>query len=104
MRRANAVTPAVRELLRDLQRVHFSLEVPVTSNSSQALEALVMRIQGDFLNAPAVEMTVSEAERRFHVDRTTCEAVLDVLVEAQVLARTRQGAYKRFLPRLAHAA
>ena len=74
------------------------------SNSSQTLEALVMRMQGDFLNAPALEMTASEATRRFHVDRTTCEAILDALVEAQVLARTREGAYARFFPRLAHAA
>ena len=63
-----------------------------------------MRVQGDFLNVPALKMTVSEAERRFHVDRATCEAVLDALVEAQVLARNREGAYARFFPRLAHAA
>jgi hypothetical protein len=61
-------------------------------------------MQDDFLNAATLNLTVPEAKQRFHVDRTTCEAVLGALVEAQVLARTREGTYTRFFPRLAHAA
>lgn len=94
----------VRELLTSLQRNPISLEVPVTPHSSQALEALVMRMQDDFLKSATLKLTVPEAEERFRVDRATCEAVLGVLVEAQVLARTREGTYARFFPRLAHAA
>ena len=76
----------------------------MTSNSSQALEALVMRMQDDFLKSATLTLTVPEAEQRFRVDRTTCEAVLGALVEAHVLARTREGTYARFFPRLAQAA
>jgi hypothetical protein len=76
----------------------------VTSNSSQTLEGLVMRMQDDFLKSAALKLTVPEAEERFRVDHTTCEAVLSALVEAHVLARTREGTYARFFPRLAHAA
>jgi hypothetical protein len=76
----------------------------VTSNSRQTLEALVMRMQDDFLNSAWLTLTVPEAEQRFDVDRTTCEAVLGVLVDAHVLARSREGTYARFFPRLARAA
>jgi hypothetical protein len=65
---------------------------------------LVMRVQGDFLAAPALRLTLPEAARRFGLDRRSCEAVLHALVDASVLARTADGAYERFFPRLAHAA
>ena len=69
----------------------------MTSNSS-SVEALVMRVQGDFLERPALRLTLSEGQRRFGVDRITCDAVLGVLVDAQVLTRTRHGAFMRFFP------
>lgn len=74
----------------------------MTSNSSW-LGALVMRVQGDFLERPTLRLTLSEAQRRFGVDRISCDAVLGVLVDAQVLTRTRHGAYMRFFPRAASA-
>ena len=75
----------------------------MTLNPGQ-LADLVVRMQGDFLDAPALTLALPDAERRFGVDRVTCEAVLGALVDSQVLARTRDGAYVRFFPRLAHAA
>lgn len=65
---------------------------------------LVMRIQGAFLEAPALHLTLPEAERRFAIDRRSCEAVLGALVDARVLARSADGRYTRFFPRLADAA
>lgn len=73
-------------------------------NSRQAVEALVMRMQGDFLESPTLKLTAHDAEQRFRVDRATCEAILGTLVEAHVLARTREDTYARFFPRLARAA
>jgi hypothetical protein len=66
--------------------------------------ALVMRVQRDFLEAPALKLTPRDAERRFGVDRHTCEAVLGTLVNSGVLARSDDGGYVGFFPRLAHAA
>ena len=66
--------------------------------------ALVMQIQGDFLEKPALRLTVPDAVRRFGADRHTCEAVLGTLVNSGVLARTDDGGYVRFFPRLARAA
>jgi len=70
----------------------------VTSNCGR-IQALVMRIQNDFLDNPAMRLTVPRAQVRFGVDALTGEAVLRALVDAGVLARTPDGAYVRFLPR-----
>jgi DNA-binding IclR family transcriptional regulator len=75
----------------------------MTLDSSEIV-ALVMRMQGDFLERPALRLTVRDAERRFGADRETCEAVLGTLVNAGVLARSDDGGYVRFWPGLAHAA
>jgi hypothetical protein len=63
--------------------------------------ALVMRMQGRYLETPGLTLTLRDAQRRFGVDGTTCEAVLAVLVDAGVLTRTPEGAYARRFPRLA---
>jgi hypothetical protein len=65
------------------------------------IESLVLRMQGDFLDAPELTLTLQGAQHRFGIDESTCEAVLAALVDAGVLARTREGAYTRRLPHLA---
>ena len=67
------------------------------------IQALVMRIQSDFLDNPALTLTLPRAEVRFGVDAVTGEAVLGALLDAGVLARTPDGAYVRLLPRAAYA-
>ena len=74
----------------------------MTSNCGR-IQALVMRIQNDFLDNPALRLTVPRAQVRFGVDALTGKAVLGALVDAGVLARTADGAYVRFFPRSAHA-
>jgi hypothetical protein len=68
------------------------------------IERLVVRIQGEFLDRPALGLTISQAERHFGIDRTTCDAVLGLLADAHVLTRSADGTYTRFLPRHAQAA
>ena len=75
----------------------------VTSNCGR-IQALLMRIQSDFLDDPALRLTLPRAQVRFGVDAVTGEAVLGALVDAGVLARTPDGAYLRFLPQAAYAA
>ena len=62
------------------------------------LEDLVVQMQNDFLDIPALELTLAEARQRFDTDDETCEAVLDALVDARVLARAQGGTYQRFFP------
>jgi len=73
--------------------------------SVRSIASLITRIQNHFLNAPTLTLSVAEAQRQFGVDRATCEAILDFLVDATVLARTPDGAFSRCLARAArHAA
>jgi|RhiMethySRZTD1v2_1073278.scaffolds.fasta_scaffold4153266_1 hypothetical protein len=76
----------------------------MTSNSREALEALVMRMQDDFLESATLKLTLPEAEQRFGVDRITCEAILAALVESHVLTLTPEATYGRFVPGVARAA
>lgn len=62
------------------------------------IAALVTKIQNHFLDTPSMTLTLSQAQKRFGLDEITCEAVLGVLVDANVLARTSNNAYVRFFP------
>jgi len=62
------------------------------------VEGLVVRIQSAFLDTPAVRMTPGQAAKRFGVGVGACEAVLDTLREARVVAVMPSGAYERFFP------
>ena len=64
------------------------------------IESLVVRIQNAFLEFPTLSLTLPTAERWFGADGVTCAAVLDALVEAQVLTRRARG-YVRYFPLLA---
>lgn len=65
------------------------------------IQALVMRMQTAFLDTPGLTLSLEDAERRFGLDEVACDAVLTALVDAKVLARTREGAYVRFFPHVA---
>lgn len=65
--------------------------------SVPALASLITRIQNDFLESSRLTLTLDQAQRRFAIDRTTCAAVLDLLVDASVLGRTPEGGFARFV-------
>jgi len=64
------------------------------------IEDLLVRVESEFLATPDLRLTISEAGRRFEADELTCEAVLDALVDAAVLFKTRDRVYGRLLPNL----
>jgi hypothetical protein len=82
----------------------MSLEGGAMATNRRWVETLVTRVQGEFLDSPALRLSVPQAERHFGVDRESCEAVLGALVDANVLTRLPDGRYVRFFPRLADAA
>lgn len=63
------------------------------------IESLVMRIQADYLEHPALALTLPAAQTRFGLDDATCAGVIGALVDARVLT-WRDGAYCRHFPRL----
>jgi hypothetical protein len=66
--------------------------------SCKELETLLMRIQAWFLDTPSLAVTLPQAQERCGADASPCAALLDVLVEAQVLAKSPDGIYTRFFP------
>jgi hypothetical protein len=73
---------------------------PRTLAHRRRIEDLLLRIESEFLAAPELKLTVSEAGRRFGADELTCEAILDALVDAAVLFKTSDRVYSRLLPHL----
>ena len=65
---------------------------------------LVLRMQREFLDIPALRLTLPQAERRFGVDAVSCDEVLEALVNAGVLARSADGSYTRYFPHYVDAA
>lgn len=61
---------------------------------------LLVTIQNAFLDTPGLTITLDEAQMLFGLDRKTCGAILRALVDADVLTRTRSGAYARHFPLL----
>jgi hypothetical protein len=63
-----------------------------------ALEKFVMQVQGDFLHRPLLTLTVAQAQERYRERADVCRAVLDMLADSRVLARTPEGVYRRWFP------
>ena len=71
------------------------------------IAALVQRVRRAFLDIPDLSMTVEQAQRMFRVDRATCQALFDALIESAVVTRRPDGAFVRLEPharRVQHAA
>lgn len=66
--------------------------------SRSTLEGLVMGIQSEFLEVPGLRLTLPQATRRFGLDKTTCQAILDALVELGILAVTDDDGFTRPFP------
>ena len=62
------------------------------------IEALVISIQQEFLQAPAVRLTLTQIAQRVDASLVACKAVLRVLVDARVLTQTPAGEFQRFFP------
>ena len=59
---------------------------------------MVLRIQTDFLDNPALSLTLPRAQKRYGWDQDTCAGMLAALADARVLI-CREGAYGRYFPR-----
>jgi hypothetical protein len=70
----------------------------MTDDRRRQVENLIVTVQQAFLDAPALRLTLPDAQQRFAEGANTCEAVLNLLVDAGVLARTTQGQYAREFP------
>jgi hypothetical protein len=67
----------------------------VQNNPTSKLDDILRRIQGEFLEMPGMRLTDAQARRLWGLDAATCAALLDALVAAKFLFRTRDGAVMR---------
>ena len=58
-------------------------------------DALMNRALQDFGEMPTLRLTTAQAMRLWDRDRSTCQKVLDTLVEAHLLCKDRDGQYCR---------
>ena len=63
--------------------------------SRSVIAALMQRVQDAFLDIPDLSMTFDKAQRMFRIDRETCQALFDMLVESAVVTRKPDGTFVR---------
>lgn len=61
----------------------------------QERQQVLRRVRGEYLEMPGLSLTISQAQRLWGLDRATCETLLETLVDASFLRRTRSGAFVR---------
>ena len=67
----------------------------MTPEPGHSIEGVLRRVQGEFLEMPGLRLTEPQARRLWGLDAVSCEALLDALVDAKFLFRTRDGAFMR---------
>jgi hypothetical protein len=70
--------------------------MPETYAVQASFEDWLGLIRAEYLELPGLHLTKKQAERLWGLDALTCDALLDALVDAQFLRRTKAGAYTRF--------
>ena len=63
--------------------------------AQQPLDEVIRRVQGEYIEMPGLRLTPAQAQRLWGLDRSACDALLDALVDAKFLFRTRDGAFVR---------
>ena len=64
-------------------------------HTTPAIRELLLRIEGEYREMPGLSLTVSQAERLWGLDNSTCTFALTTLVERGVLRQTTGGTYLR---------
>jgi DNA-binding IclR family transcriptional regulator len=87
------------EIRRETPRVTEAAEEHGIRNTgpqtTPALLELLQRVEGEYREMPGLSLTVSQAERLWGLDRSTCALVLTTLIERRVLRQTTNGMYLR---------
>jgi hypothetical protein len=77
----------------------IQIETIVREQATQPTHATAMsvlvRAKAEFLEMPGLQLTVAQAARLWHLDRTLSAAVLEALVETGFLVRTERASFAR---------
>jgi len=67
-----------------------------TSVTDRPLDALIQRARAEFQEMPGLRLTFRQMQRLWILDRQTCHALVERLLEARVVRRTASDQYVRF--------
>ena len=73
----------------------IDVQSSVPNGHTSTIEDTLQRVQGEFLEMPGLRLTDAQARRLWGLDAATCAALIDALVSAKFLFRTRDGAVMR---------
>jgi hypothetical protein len=74
---------------------HTNAPSALPNDPTSKMDEILRRIQGEFLEMPGLRLTDAQARRLWGLDAATCAALLEALVTAKFLFRTRDGAVMR---------
>jgi len=72
-----------------------SLSLTSEMSGADSFETMRRRVRNEYLEMPGLCLTISQAQRMWHLRQTDCEVLLDALVDSGFLARTSGGAFVR---------
>ena len=73
---------------------HFTKRrITIVTKLAESFGELLVRVEGEYREMPGLNLTASQAERLWGLDRRTCASVLTTLMERRVLKRTASGTY-----------
>ena len=67
------------------RRYHMQNTADLPYNARTAVELMLTRIQGEFLEMPGLRLTVKQAQRLWNLDQVVCESLLAALVDVRFL-------------------
>ena len=67
----------------------------MASPSVRPNDEVLRRVQGEYMEMPGLCLTEAQARRLWGLDKSACDALLSVLVDAKFLFRTRNGSFMR---------
>ena len=68
-------------------------EITTVTKLADSFCELLVRIEGEYREMPGLNLSVTQAERLWGLDRHTCASVLTILMERRVLTRTTSGTF-----------
>lgn len=68
-------------------------EVEITNSGSDAVDVLLRRIRGEFLEMPGMSLTLPQAARLWNLDSRTSKLALHLLVNRGFLTETGGGRF-----------
>ena len=67
----------------------------MSAEQPRPIDDVLRRVQGEFLEMPGLRLTEPQARRLWGLDPVSCSALLEALIDAKFLFRTRDGAFMR---------